>query len=132
MRGVMTNFLFFILAVIGMTLIITRGDIFSEFRAWVMSFSPKVPSNQDIENGTPPVILTTSQHWRRKITMAINCCQCTGFWCGIFCGFWYVFCSSDVNTNFVIDLFKLFLCGCVGSFVSLTADVFLEYLFHHK
>jgi hypothetical protein len=131
----MTNFLLFVLSTIGMTLIITRGDIFSEFREWIISFAPKLPDNESpqiLEDGTTvpllPVQLTTSQYLRRKITSAINCCQCTGFWCGIFCGIWYVYCGSDIQVNFITNLFMLFLCGCIGSFASLTADIFLEYL----
>jgi hypothetical protein len=136
----MTELLLFMAASIGMTLIVTRGEIFSEFRAWVLSFAPKMPENTTTaavsEDGTPIVLppppLTTIQYLRRKITAAINCCQCTGFWCGVFCGIWYVYYGSVADTNHVINVFKLFLCGCVGSVTSMTADIFLEYLVRHR
>jgi hypothetical protein len=134
----MTEFLFFVVATIGMTLIVTRGDIFSEFRNWVLSFAPKLPDNtptQMTADGTPviPAVppLTTKQYLIHKVTKAINCCQCTGFWCGVFCGVWYVYYGNNVYENSVMNLFKLFLCGCIGSVVSLTADLVLEYFIRH-
>jgi hypothetical protein len=136
----MTNFLLFIVASVGMTLIVTRGDIFSEFRNWIMSFAPKLPDNTPAQlpaDGTPippPPLppLTTSQYLRRKITAAINCCQCTGFWCGVFCGLWYVYFGSEPSTIFVVNVFKLFLCGCIGSVTSLATDIFFEHLAHRR
>jgi hypothetical protein len=137
----MNDFLLFIVASMGMTLIITRGEIFKEFRGWVLSFAPVIPLQQPtkfLANGTPdpdsiPPIptLTPCQYLRKKIANVINCCQCTGFWCGIFCGIWYVY-YRDVPNGVIDGLLKMFLCGCVGSVSSLTIDVCLEYLYRHK
>jgi hypothetical protein len=131
----MSDFLFFVIASVGMTLILVRGDIFKEVRNWITSFAPKLPTQVEVQQIAgqdvpvqPTLPLTTFQYLCQKIIMAIHCCQCTGFWCGALCGIWYVYFTSD-TVNIVDGLPKLFLCGCIGSVCSLTADILLEY-FH--
>lgn len=138
-----SDFLFFVTASVGMTLIITRGDIFKELRDWLTSRVPQPPiptyastTHTDAEGlpiePPPTPQLTTFQYLHRKIVMAIHCCQCTGFWCGVLCGIWYVYLTGVVAVPVVVGLAKLFLCGCVCSFASLVADILLEYLYRRR
>jgi hypothetical protein len=138
----MSDFLFFVTASVGMTLIIARGDIFKELRDWLTSFAPQqiIPTHESTtqtdEQGVPiepppTPKLTALQYMFRKIIMAIHCCQCVGFWCGVLCGIWYVYATvGDVST--VAGLAKLFFCGCIGSVASLVADIMLEYLYRRR
>ncbi len=102
----MTELIIFILATIGMTKIVVDSSLFASFRDY---FAPPV------KDGEEPIVLNPVRKW---VGDMITCHQCAGFWCGMFCG---VFVYYHVGT--------LFLLACIGSFVSLLAQVVLEYIF---
>ncbi len=69
----------------------------------------------------------------------IGCVQCTGFWCGLFCGLFFV--SSDTSwvslgglglRQIVNRVLMLFCCGAAGSFLAPLGDVLLDGLFYSK
>jgi hypothetical protein len=65
--------------------------------------------------------------------------QCTGFWCGVFCGLFLV--TSDLAAaawmvpsfrGFINLLLMLFCCGVGGSFAAMLGDVLFETLYFTK
>lgn len=85
----------FVLGVIGMTHIIVDATIFQWLRDMM---DAKLPE---------------------KISKLIHCYQCTGFWCGVFCG-WAAFS--------VITIPQLFLAGCAGSILSNFMALYMNYI----
>ncbi|NIQ12877.1 MAG: hypothetical protein GTO02_00230 [Candidatus Dadabacteria bacterium] len=85
----------FILGVIGMTHVIVDASIFE----WMRNFiDKKLPES---------------------VSKLIHCYQCTGFWCGIFCG-WAAFNTFNIP--------QLFLAGCAGSLLANFAAIYMNYL----
>lgn len=87
--------LLFILGVVGMTHIIVDASIFQ----WLRDYADaKLPE---------------------KVSKLIHCYQCTGFWCGLACG-WAAFP--------VISLQQIFLAGCAGSLLANFMAIYMNYL----
>ena len=89
----MAKIAFFVLSVIGMTNIIVDSTLFAPIRDSVGSVCKKCHS-------------------------LITCHQCTGFWCGMLCG-WIVI-SHDV--------FWVLLSGCAGSFLASAYTIFSDFI----
>lgn len=53
----------------------------------------------------------------QKISKMVHCYVCTGFWCGLFCG-WAV----------GITGWQIFVAGCAGSVLANFMAIFLNYL----
>lgn len=85
----------FILGVIGMTHIIVDATIFQWLRDLIDKYLPE------------------------KLAKGIHCYQCTGFWCGLFCG-WAAFSA--------ITLPQLFVAGCAGSVLANFAALYMNYI----
>lgn len=85
----------FILGVVGMTHIIVDASIFEWLRNLM---DAKLPE---------------------KVSKLIHCYQCTGFWCGIFCG-WAAFATITIP--------QLFLAGCAGSVLANFMALYMNYL----
>lgn len=83
----------FILGVIGMTHIIVDASIFKWLRDLI---DAKLPE---------------------KVAAAIHCYQCTGFWCGLFCG-WAAFPTASI--------WQVFLAGCAGSLLANFAAILMN------
>jgi hypothetical protein len=147
-----SEFLLFCFAVTGMTLILVQGVIFESFRLR-LARSVKVVEWQRSKKNLP-----------RKFTFVeflnkmIQCPQCTGFWCGLFCGLFIVSCDIvscscsilvnelesfwsgflGVSTYFVYFvifcrwLILLFCCGVAGSFLAPFGDLLLQWIFISK
>jgi hypothetical protein len=90
----MEIFLYF-LGVIGMTHIIVDATIFKPVRDW---FDRRLPT---------------------QVASLIHCYQCSGFWCGMLCGYF-----AFPNITWL----QIFLAGCAGSFLSNIAAIYLNYL----
>jgi len=88
----MTDILLFAFAVIGLTHIIVDSRIFESPREWIKSRDAWI---------------------FKKATEAIECYQCSGFWCGLFCGLIFVSPAS-----IFVSILWVFLSGCAGSFFS--------------
>lgn len=97
--------LLFILGVIGMTHIIVDATIFQWLRDLVDKYLPE------------------------KLAKGIHCYQCTGFWCGLFCG-WVMFSTTawwwllPYPENFM----KVFVAGCAGSILANFAALYMNYI----
>lgn len=90
----MALFLLFATATIGLTNIIVDSSVFAPLRAWAREHCPK------------------------KVNELLNCHQCMGLWCGLFCGLVILHCSW---------LYWL-LYACAGSFLATISIVLYEYL----
>jgi len=77
------NLLLFIGSVIGMTNIVVDSTIIAPIRNWTKTKCPKLGE-------------------------LMTCHQCSGFWCGLICG--WISISNNVTT--------IFVCGCAGSFLA--------------
>lgn len=138
----------FCLAATGMTLIIVQGSIFEPLREILARKVEKLEQNRKEKNLSRKFTILESIH---KI---LHCLQCTGFWCGIFCGFFLL--TSDVlmsgytmqitqtsaNFNNWLPLFNnikivrwimlLFCCGLTGSFLAPLGDLLLQWIYIAK
>ena len=79
------NLILFVFSVIGMTNIVVDSTIFAPVRNWTKIKYPKIGE-------------------------LMTCHQCSGFWCGLICG-WIL------QSN---NILVIFACGCAGSFLATT------------
>lgn len=102
----------FLLASVGMTHILVDSHLLENFRE---SFSPE------------------GKRANPLIYKMISCYQCSGFWCGAFCGF-ANFSPSELNglfsifSNLTSLAYVLFLSGCASSICSVLMVNILNYL----
>ena len=89
------EFFLFFLGVIGMTHIIVDAAIMQWLRDLFDKFLPEY------------------------LSKLIHCYQCSGFWCGMFCG-WAAFTS--------ISYWQIFLAGFAGSFLSNFSAIYMNYI----
>ena len=150
----MVEFLLFCIATVGMTSIITQGVIFLPFRQRIGDWAEGVRVHRERKlqerGGVSPTVPSRSMvEWFSEL---INCAQCTGFWCGLFCGlflvtatgnFWFVDDGRFVPEGFwsrapIIDrdvvnfLLMWFCCGLGGSFLSAFGCNVIDWVFYHK
>lgn len=97
----MTDFLLFVVSVIGMTHIIVDSDM--PLVAWLREYSKKLLAK------IPP-----KDHWQE----ILSCYQCCGTWCGFFAG----------TVLITYNIFGIFLCGCAGGFLAKLGGFYLDYL----
>lgn len=126
----MMDFLLFCLASIGMTLILVRGSIFRSYREFLANETNRIRRRREKKGQFSGFTLIEFFHGM------ITCVQCTGFWCGIFCGLFLI--SSDgiwvslgsIGLRHLVNrVLMLFCCGAVSSFLSPLGDMLLEWLF---
>ncbi|MDR1483728.1 MAG: DUF1360 domain-containing protein [Planctomycetaceae bacterium] len=137
----------FCFAVTGMTLILVQGAIFEPFRAMLLR-RVEIIERRRVEEGL-----------RRRFTVVeflhgiLQCLQCAGFWCGIFCGLFIllthflqtVFLSGALPVSlrseptfficfvgFLHRVMLLFCCGAAGSFLAPLGDLLLQWIFISK
>ena len=137
----MVEFLLFCIATVGMTSIITQGVIFQPFRQFIGHWAERIrvlreQKIQERQGVTPPVSRRSFIEWFDEL---INCAQCTGFWCGLFCGLFLLFpeISTAANETFptlplLYLLLKWFCCGVGGSFLASFGCNAVEWSFYHK
>ena len=87
----MAKIMFFVLSVIGMTNIIVDSTLFAPVRDAIGNIC-------------------------KKCHDLITCHQCTGFWCGLICG-WVIISH---------DLLWVLMSGCAGSFLAMTYVLFSD------
>jgi hypothetical protein len=144
-----------------MASIITQGSIFFPFRQYVGNWAEAIRERREKkaqEQGgiSHPVSRRSMIEWFNEL---INCAQCTGFWCGLFCGFllyqpeitWgdlkllseYFFATfiplyfaNEYIWQIVYRLFSwIFVwvcCGLGGSFLSALGCNAIEWVFYRK
>ncbi|MDR2763271.1 MAG: DUF1360 domain-containing protein [Planctomycetaceae bacterium] len=146
---ILSEFILFCFAVTGMTLILVQGSIFESFRAKLARSVESIERNRE-ENDLPHRFSIVG-----FLHKMLQCLQCAGFWCGIFCGFFLlasdmlilgytsqVFASALELNNWSIlirnclTLFRwimiLFCCGVAGSFLAPLGDLLLQWIFVSK
>ena len=98
--------LLFMLGVVGMTHMIVDASIFSWLRNLIDNYLPK------------------------KIAAGIHCYQCTGFWCGLLCG-WMVLYVGTWWLYFIPlpeSPLQVFVAGCAGSVLANFMAIYMNYL----
>jgi hypothetical protein len=143
------EFFLFCIAVTGMTLILVQGSIFEPLRAKLARTVANIERNREENNLSKRFTIVELLH---KI---LQCFQCAGFWCGIFCGFFIL--SSDFLSSshtaqvtlkvanvsmwsFVVSsgfsvirwMMILFCCGVAGSFLAPLGDLLLQLIYISK
>ena len=141
----MTEFLLFCIATVGMTSIITQGVIFQPFREFFGGWAEQIRERREQKAQAAGKLPGRSCiEWFSEL---INCAQCTGFWCGLFCGLFYVASGnfwtvekSLIAPDFTITVcriylygfFMLFCCGLGGSFLSALGCNTIDWVFYRK
>ena len=134
------EFLLFCIATVGMTLIITQGGILRPFRQFLGDRAERIRERREHkEQATGRKTCQSLVEWFNEL---INCAQCTGFWCGLFCGFLLVPWEAWRTLNdfrFVagaplpLKFFLLwFCCGLGGSFLASLGSNFIDWIFYRK
>jgi hypothetical protein len=128
----MVEFLLFCIATVGMTSIITQGVIFQPFRQFFGDWAERIREQRERkaqERGgvSLPVPRRSCIEWFSEL---INCAQCTGFWCGLFCGLMIYF---DVENLFNLYIYAtVFCCGLGGSFLASLGSNLIDLIFYRK
>lgn len=105
------EFFLFVLGVVGMTHIIVDASIFQWLRDL---FDKRLPE---------------------KVAKGIHCYQCTGFWCGLFCGWallsntaWWPLPYFEWLLPYPESFMKVFVAGCAGSLLANFMAIYMNYL----
>ena len=127
------NFLLFCIATVGMTLIITQGGILRPFREFLGGWAERIREQREHkEQATGKKTCRSLVEWFNEL---INCAQCTGFWCGLFCGLFILYPETRAITAFddlLCHLLKWFCYGVGGSFLASLGCNAVEWVFYHK
>ena len=136
----MTTFLLFCIATVGMTSIITQGVIFMPIRQYMGNWAESIRSRREqkaLASGKLP--RRSLVEWFNEL---INCAQCTGFWCGLFCGMILLPWSGEVcrfftaagesPLLFLYFLLTWFCCGLGGSFLAALGCIAIDWVFYLK
>ena len=109
-----------------------HGMVFRPFREFIANWAAKIHERRE-QNGKIAGFRSPVE-WFNEL---INCAQCTGFWCGLFCGLIIVW--SDAFTpdsgrhsdQQVIHLILMwFACGLGGSFLAMLGKYLIDLLFN--
>jgi len=141
----MTEFLLFCIATAGMTSIIIHGNILAPFRQFIGNWAENIRlrREQKIEKTGKVPPCRSCVEWFNDL---INCAQCTGFWCGLFCGLFLIVPTGFYNAiNVLPDLqaaiirghtyyyfFWWFCCGLGGSFLAPLGINLVDWIFYRK
>jgi hypothetical protein len=115
-----------------MTSIITQGVIFMPFRRYVGDLADQSRNYRELKaQATGKVPYRSLVEWFDEL---INCAQCTGFWCGLFCGLFFLLPESGViNESPLFALYfllKWFCCGLGGSFLAPLGCITIDWIFY--
>jgi hypothetical protein len=132
-----------------MTSIIVQGVIFQPFRQFVGDWAAKIQERQELKaQGADKIPRRSVVAWFCEpfiewFDKLVNCAQCTGFWCGLFCGLFFV--SSNCLTVGLVPpgwkgtglpllhyLLMWFCCGLGGSFLSALGCNVIDWVFYRK
>ena len=132
----MTEFLLFCIATVGMTSIIVQGAIFAPFRQFIGGWAERVHHDREQKAQQANRIPQRSViEWFDEL---INCGQCTGFWCGLFCGLFlftsdpFIVMHAENDGQVVNRILMLFCCGVGGSFLAAFGCHVIEWVFYCK
>ena len=115
---VFTNFCIFLMASVGLSIILTKGRIFIPFRAWLNKTYEDNYAKDSITSTLRSKALCKTFWFLRELVL---CNLCMGFWTGLFIYLaWY----RDLSWN-------IFIFGLVSSIASFTYAEALEYVKRH-
>ena len=131
----MTEFFLYCIATVGITSIIIHGNILAPFRQMIGDWAEKVRERRELKmQATGKLPRRRFVEWLNEL---INCAQCTGFWCGLFCGMilvppveFVVAHSNDLSVLY--SFFRLFCCGLGGSFLAPLGINLIDWIFYRK
>ncbi|MDR3232195.1 MAG: hypothetical protein LBT46_00760 [Planctomycetaceae bacterium] len=164
------SFFLYLLGTVGMTLIIVKGVIFQPVRNYIgkkaaqaryvremraadggLLDNQRVQFNQAGEVHTEAGGILSKRTFVEFVNELISCTQCTGFWCGLFCGILLLTPDASVLIQFSLQfsqtyqlseghllilslhyLLVWFCCGAAGSFAASFGDILLEWVFYNK
>lgn len=117
-----------------MTLILVHGSLFQPFRQRLDEGVERIHRRRRKKGLPPSFTMVEFLHGM------ISCVQCTGFWCGLFCGlflvtsdtFWSGFAFFFGPRYFLNRLMLLFCCGLIASFLAPVGNHLLDWLFFSK
>ena len=121
----MIELFLFCIATVGMTSIIVQGVIFLPFRQFFGNWAEKIHLRRE-QTGKPA--RWSLVEWFSEL---INCAQCTGFWCGLFCGL-LLYPQGIAEVNLPKLLLTWFCCGLGGSFLASLGCNLIDWVFYHK
>ena len=123
----MVEFLLFCIATVGMTSIITQGVIFQPFRQFVGDWAEKIRSHREQK----AKVRRSFIEWFNEL---IHCAQCTGFWCGLFCGLFFLLpeirAAEMLSIPALSLLLKWFCCGLGSSFLATLGCIVIDWVFY--
>jgi len=132
----MVEFLLFCIATVGMTSIITQGVVFLPFRQYVGDWAESIRIHREQKAHKPGGVRLSAPRrsfieWFNEL---IHCAQCTGFWCGLFCGLFFLLpeCYGTSLLGVPRLLLKWFCCGVGGSFLAALGCNLIDWVFYHK
>jgi len=119
------EFLLFSIATVGMTLIITQGGILRPFRQFLGDWAERIRERRELkEQATGNRGCRSLVEWFSEL---INCAQCTGFWCGLFC-YLLIYAAPSCLRDFSV----LFCYGLGGSFLASLGSNLIDWIFYRK
>ncbi len=126
-------FILFSLATIGMTLILVHGTIFEGVRAFIAAEANRIQRRWEKKDLPPRFSLFVVTN------KMLTCIQCTGFWCGLFCGLFLVthesvwISWSNLHSHILLNrVLMLFCCGAAGSFLAPLGNALCDWIFFAK
>ena len=132
----MVEFLLFCIATVGMTSIITQGVIFLPLRQFVGDWaeSHRIHREQKAQEQSGVHSSVPRRSFIEWFNELIHCAQCTGFWCGLFCGLFLILpeCSGVTLLGIPYLFLKWFCCGLGGSFLATLGCITIDWVFYLK
>ena len=113
----MLTIIWFLLAAVGMTHVVVDGNVADPFRRFMKWISKKLINY--INPQPEDTWYLKTMKWFAEIPgEVVDCHQCSGFWCGIICGYILV-CHH---------FWMLIMCGFANSIAALAVAYVLTYL----
>ena len=110
----------YLLAAVGMTLILVDGSVFDPFRLWLGNNDGFLQTVKNVWNQVRSASVSSIYRGFKKFTLKIiQCYQCAGFWSGVAVGL--ILKVGGVGLlpfPWWMIPFELFICGCASSAVN--------------
>lgn len=117
----LTLLILFMCASVGLTCIVVDSVIADPFRRFVNWGCISLLRKLNCQPSSP-WYTQTARWFLEKPPEALDCHQCSGFWCGLICG--YIL----ISPNFLV----VFMCGFASSALSMMTVQYRVYLEHNS